>query len=154
MQVTPKIGISRQDVSNLMETFGPATLILLCKNIIYCCVTGTAAALPKLQAAAHQPLYGVWSLGGFAHSPLEQASLAFVPHARTHGQGREVVGLILGLAVIVGIVTAILTAGIPSFFPQMFTTDARLFPLIQSVAPQVISVSICTYLILEALSIE
>jgi hypothetical protein len=42
---------------------------------------GTASSLPRLQAAAHQPLYGVWNLGGFAHVPLEQAALAFIPAA-------------------------------------------------------------------------
>jgi hypothetical protein len=54
-------------------------------------------------------------------------------------QGRETVGLLLGLAVAVGLVTSSLTAGIPTLLPQLFTSDATLFPVIRSVAPQVIS---------------
>lgn len=69
-------------------------------------VQGTASALAPLQAAAHQPLYGVWNLGGFTHVPLEQAALAFLPAARARSQAREVVGLLLGLALAVGIVTS------------------------------------------------
>ena len=40
-QVQPKLRWSREDVSHLSETFGPATLILLCKNIVYAAVQVT-----------------------------------------------------------------------------------------------------------------
>lgn len=143
-RIKPSLRIKKDDISRLSETFGPATLILLCKNIVYVAVTGTASSLPRLQAAAHQPLYGVWNLGGFAHVPLEQAALAFIPAAASRKQGRETVGLLLGLAVAVGLVTSSLTAGIPTLLPQLFTSDATLFPVIRSVAPQaLLSIFLC-----------
>ena len=101
------------------------------------CSQATASALAPLQAAAHMPIYAVWNLGGFAHVPLEQAALAFLPPARAKGQARETVQLLLGLAVAVGLVTSALTAGLPTLLPQLFSSDPALFPHIRSVAPQV-----------------
>ena len=101
------------------------------------CSQATASALTPLQAAAHMPIYAVWNLGGFAHVPLEQAALAFLPPARAKGQARETVQLLLGLAVAVGLVTSALTAGLPTLLPQLFSNDPALFPHIRSVAPQV-----------------
>jgi len=39
VQVKPSLRIKKADISRLSETFGPATLILLCKNIVYVAVT-------------------------------------------------------------------------------------------------------------------
>ncbi len=39
LQVQPSLKASRDDMNRLSDTFGPATLILLCKNVVYVAVT-------------------------------------------------------------------------------------------------------------------
>jgi len=63
------------------------------KNTCYIVLQAAATALPPLAVAAHQPVWGVWNIGGFAHAPLEQAALAFLPAARTKADAREVVAV-------------------------------------------------------------
>lgn len=81
------------DLRDLARTCGPTTALYVAKNTCYIVLQAAATALPPLAVAAHQPVWGVWNIGGFAHAPLEQAALAFLPAARTPADAREVVAV-------------------------------------------------------------
>lgn len=68
-------------------------------------------------------------------APL-QASLAFVPRAKSAWQQGETVRLILWLGVVMGVVCGGLTAGLVAAAPQLLTRDAAVWPLLASVGPQ------------------
>ncbi len=73
----------------------------------------------------------------FCHSPLEQAALAFLPGAKSGEEVRETAAVLLGLTIIIGSVTAIAAAIAPMLFPALLARDAALWPIMQSVIPQV-----------------
>ena len=54
-------------------------------------------------------------------------------------QSQHVYAVLLGLALCIGVVTSIVAAGLPAFLPMLFTPDRRLWPLMRTVAPQVLS---------------
>ena len=74
-----------------------------------------------------------------------QAALTFLPGARlkSRAEGQEMVSMLFCLAAVVGLATAALTAGLPMLAPFVFTADRSLWPVMQSVAPQVCCLSCC-----------
>ncbi|KAK9830569.1 hypothetical protein WJX72_012538 [[Myrmecia] bisecta] len=125
-----------QDLRGLAATMGPATVIYLCKNTCYLMLQGAATALTPLLVAAHQPVWVVWNLFAFCHTPLEQAALAFLPAAADRREAIETTKVLLAVGVSVGVATALGASGIPTLRPQLFSTDAALWPVMRSVAPQ------------------
>ena len=87
--------------------------------------------------AGHQVLWQIWNLCAFAHTPMEQAALAFLPGTTDEEEYQELVKLLLGVGVFVGLVTSLLAAGVPSIMPHLFTPDQRLWPIMKGMAPQV-----------------
>lgn len=49
-------------------------------------VQGSATALRPLLVAGHQVVWQIWNLCAFAHTPMEQAALAFLPGTTHEGQ--------------------------------------------------------------------
>ena len=97
----------------------------------------SATALRPALVAAHQVVWQVWNLCAFGHTPMEQASLAFLPGIVNKQEYREWVKLLLGVGLFVGIVTAFIATGVPYYMPSLFTPDVRLWPVMKSIAPQV-----------------
>lgn len=104
-----------------------------------CGMQSSATALRPALVAAHQVLWQVWNLCAFAHTPMEQGALAFLPSMTDRNEYKELVKLLLGVGVFVGAVTAIVATGVPFYFPFLFTPDAQLWPIMKSIAPQVLS---------------
>jgi hypothetical protein len=62
-QVPPRLQLPSKGVlAAIGATFGPATLLRITKSFIYLLIQSITTALPTLQLAAHQPIYGLWSL--------------------------------------------------------------------------------------------
>ncbi len=99
----------------------------------------TATRLPPLLLAAHQPVWSFWNLMGFTHTPLEQASLAFIPTRRTPAARRQTAAIILAMGLANGLLAGSLTAGLPALFPSLFTSDRSLWVLMGSVWPQALA---------------
>ncbi len=63
MQVSPRWRVpSGGNLAEIGATFGPATLLRITKSLIYMLVQTITTTLPTLQLAAHQPIYGLWTL--------------------------------------------------------------------------------------------
>lgn len=74
----------------------------------------------------------------FAHTPLEQAALAFVPaHPASDPRRRSTVMVIMGLSLAYGLLTSSLCGGVLTFLQRGLTPDAMLWPLMRKIAPQV-----------------
>lgn len=97
----------------------------------------SATALRPALVAAHQVLWQVWNLCAFGHTPMEQAALAFLPGVANRQEYMEWVRLLLGVGLFVGIITAFIATGVPYYTPFLFTSDAQLWPVMKSIAPQV-----------------
>lgn len=108
-----------------------------------CAEQGSATALQPLLVAGHQVLWQLWNLCAFAHTPMEQAALAFLPGTNNEDEYQELIKLLLGVGVFVGITTSLLAAGFPSIAPQLFTPDRRLWPIMKGMAPQVCKCCVC-----------
>ena len=100
-------------------------------------VQTTATCLQPLLVAAHQPIYGLWSLLTFAHVPTEQAALAYLPGVSSQREASELMWVLLVLGAAIGTVTAVAAGVVPIFAPQIFSPDARLWPHMRAVVPQV-----------------
>ena len=87
--------------------------------------------------AAHQPIYGLWSLLSFGHVPTEQAALAYLPGVNSRREASELIWVLLVLGAAIGAVTAVAAGVVPVFAPQIFSPDARLWPHMRAVVPQV-----------------
>lgn len=97
----------------------------------------TATSLQPLLVAAHQPIYGLWSLLTFAHVPTEQAALAYLPGVSSQREASELIWVLLVLGAAIGTVTAVAAGVVPIFAPQIFSPDTRLWPHMGAVVPQV-----------------
>lgn len=97
----------------------------------------TATSLQPLLVAAHQPIYGLWSLLTFAHVPTEQAALAYLPGVSSQREASELMWVLLVLGAAIGTVTAVAAGVVPIFAPQIFSPDTRLWPHMRAVVPQV-----------------
>ena len=97
----------------------------------------TATSLQPLLVAAHQPIYGLWSLLTFAHVPTEQAALAYLPGVTSRREAGELIWVLLILGAAIGLITAVPAGLLPVLAPQIFSNDAQLFPHMRAVVPQV-----------------
>ncbi len=105
-------------------------------------VQTTATGLHPLLVAAHQPIYGLWSLLSFGHVPTEQAALAYLPGVTSRREASELIWVLLVLGATIGVVTAIAAGVVPIFAPRIFSPDVRLWPHMCAVVPQVIALYI------------
>jgi len=126
----------RSDLQNFQSSTGSLAFIYICKNMCYLGIQRVATALPMLSVAAHQPVFSLWSLCSFCTTPLEQASLAYIPTAKGVLAKRELPRLIMTLGLFIGLSAGFIVWVFPSHFPAFFTPDQRLHLIMRELAPQ------------------
>ncbi|CAG9462770.1 unnamed protein product [Pedinophyceae sp. YPF-701] len=117
------------------------------KNGTYLVIHAFASALPALHLAAHQAVFAAWNFCAFCNGPVEQMALAFWPRAAAHARATARAGEVGGdrelqdIAVITGVAAVLvsnaLAAGIAVVMtsaPASLTSNAAMWPLIQSCA--------------------
>lgn len=119
-----------------LDTFGILTVFYFCKTTCYLMLQSTAARLPPLLLAAHQPIWSLWNLVAFTNTPWEQAALTFLPAATTRGEQRELANTITFLGAANGILGAAVAVGLPLLVPQLFASDSALWGPMRSVGWQ------------------
>jgi len=88
--------------------------------------------LPALLLAAHQPVWQLWGLASFTATPLEQASLAFIPAQGRAGR-RHLAKLLLALGVVCGVTLTMVAHGLPALNPGLLAAEPLLWKPMQSV---------------------
>ena len=88
-RVPPRLQLPRwPELRAFLDSFGILSVFYFCKTASYLLLQSTAARLPPLLLAAHQPLFSLWSLASFTATPLEHAALSFLPGGRAlHAPG-------------------------------------------------------------------
>ncbi|PSC76204.1 armadillo repeat-containing 8-like isoform B [Micractinium conductrix] len=143
-RVVPHVRVpSRAELAALLDTFGVLTVFYAAKNLSYLLIQSTAARLPALLLAAHQPVWSLWCLVSFTNTPLESAALAFLPGAFAPADRRATARLLLLLGVASGAVGCAAAVGLPALAPQLFTANAALWEPMQSVALQGVLAMLC-----------
>lgn len=106
-------------------------------------VQSTAAKLSALVLAAHQPVWSLWCLVSFTNTPLESAALAFLPAAADEQDKQATARLLMWLGAGSGVVGSLVAVGLPAAAPHLFTSNAALWPGMQSVGPQGVLAMLC-----------
>ena len=133
-RVPPPIELpSREEIRALMVTASTLGIYYIAKTTSYLFLQATATRLPAMLLAAHQPVWQLWGLASFSNTPLEQASLAFIPAAQSPREKKELISTLIGLGGVAGVVCSLIAHGIPGLFPSLLTADSALWPHMQSV---------------------
>lgn len=114
-----------------------------------------AAALPPLQAAAHQALWSVWNLCAFSMGPVEQAFYSFIPGVRSGKEEAITTQILIAIGLGLGLVSSMVrrwpcrpmcvacmtgrSVQVCSLYGalgvRLLTPDATIWPLVGSMTP-------------------
>eukprot|EP00890_Picochlorum_soloecismus_P005083 jgi/Picsp_1/5576/NSC_02935-R1_enhanced disease susceptibility len=130
--VLPTVG----EIVALLKYVSTLGIFYVSKTGSYLILQASATRLPALSLAAHQPVMQLWGLCSFTSAPLEQASLAFLPIAKTLKDKHEMMGALLATGAILGVVCSTVAVGVPTLFPFLLTSDKSLWVLMGSVWKQ------------------
>ena len=136
-RVVPSLVLpSIEEVVALLKYVSTLGIFYVAKTGSYLILQASATRLPALSLAAHQPVMQLWGLCSFTSAPLEQASLAFLPIAKTLKDKHEMMGALLATGAILGVVCSTIAVGVPTLFPFLLTSDKSLWVLMGSVWKQ------------------
>jgi putative MATE family efflux protein len=132
------------EVISLLKYVSTLGVFYVAKTSSYLFLQASATRLPATSLAAHQVIWTLWGLCSFTNAPLEQASLAFLPIAKPGRDKNELTVALLCTGGLLGILCSAIAVGIPAMFPSLLTSDATLWPIMQSVwAPGLASMLCC-----------
>lgn len=133
-RVRPYIKLpSWEDLQALLSRASALGIYYVAKTTSYLFLQATAARLPALLLAAHQPVWQLWGLCSFMNTPLEQAALAFIPASSAPKEHHDLVVLLLAMGAVSGVVCATVAHGLTALVPHLLTADPSLWPHMQSV---------------------
>lgn len=124
---------SLADLKELFTGAAALGIFFFAKTTSYLFLSATAARLPAMQLAAHTAVWQLWGLCSFFNTPLEQASLAFLPAARSMIEQRQVAFVLLSIGTMLGLVCSIIAHGIPYVTPSLLLADSSLWGAMHSV---------------------
>ena len=116
------------------------------KTSSYLFLQAAAARLSPMAMAAHQAVWSLWGLCSFTSAPLEQASLAFLPMARPGKDKNELTIALIACGATLGVVCTLISVGIPTFLPQLLSSDVTLYPIMRQIAlPAMVAMLCCGF---------
>ena len=94
-----------------------------------------AATLAPLQLAGHQAVWSMFNVCAFSNATVEQAALAFIPLTKTTREIQETVKILMAMGAANGTLLGCSCFSIAMFLPYVFSADARLYPIMATMAP-------------------
>ncbi len=136
----------RKETLELVEYVLRLGVFYVSKTSSYLFLQAAAARLSPMSMAAHQAVWSLWGMCSFTSAPLEQASLAFLPTARPGMDKNELTVALIACGATLGVVCTLISVGIPTFLPQLLTSDVTLYPVMQQIAlPAMVAMLCCGF---------
>lgn len=136
----------RKETLELVEYVLRLGVFYVSKTSSYLFLQAAAARLSPMSMAAHQAVWSLWGLCSFTHAPLEQASLAFLPTARPGEDKNELTIALIACGGTLGVICTLFSVGIPTFLPQLLTSDVTLYPVMRQIAlPAMVAMLCCGF---------